>query len=83
MGRRKGDNFYLGGFNDWDARSLEVSLSFLSEGEYTAHIYKDGLNVDRVAEDYKLMEQTVTAADKLNIAMGSGGGFAIIFTKKQ
>ncbi len=81
-GRKKGDKFYLGGFNDWDARSLEVSLSFLPAGEYTARIYKDGMNVDRVAEDYKLMEQTVTSADKLNIAMGSGGGFAIIFTKK-
>ena len=81
-GRKKGDKFYLGGFNDWDARSLEVSLSFLPAGEYTARIYKDGMNVDRVAEDYKLMELTVTSADKLNIAMGSGGGFAIIFTKK-
>lgn len=83
MGRKKGDSYYLGGFNDWDARTLDVSLSFLPAGEYTARIYKDGLNVDRVAEDYKLMEQTVTATDKLNIAMGSGGGFAIILTKKQ
>jgi alpha-glucosidase len=82
-GRRKGDNYYLGGFNDWDARSLELSLSFLPDGEYVAQIYKDGLNVDRVAEDYKLTEQTVTAADKLNIQMGACGGFAIIFTKKQ
>lgn len=82
MGRRKGDTFYLGGFNDWDARSLEVDLSFLGAGNYTARIYKDGMNVDRVAEDYKLTEQSVTSADKLNIAMGSGGGFAIIFTKK-
>ena len=81
-GRKKGDKYYLGGFNDWDARSLEVDLSFLPKGTYTAKIYKDGMNVDRVAEDYKLMEQTVTSADKLNIAMGSGGGFAIIFTKK-
>lgn len=81
-GRKKGEKYYLGGFNDWDARSLEVSLSFLPAGEYVARIYKDGMNVDRVAEDYKLMEQTVTSADKLNIAMGSGGGFAIIFTKK-
>ena len=82
MGRKKGDKYYLGAFNDWDARNITVDLSFLPAGEYTARIYKDGLNVDRVAEDYKLVEQTVTSADKLNIAMGSGGGFAIIFSKK-
>ena len=81
-GRRKGDKYYLGGFNDWTPRNISVDLTFLPEGTYTAKIYKDGMNVDRVAEDYKLMEQTVTSADKLNIHMGSGGGFAIIFTKK-
>ncbi|MBQ4038166.1 MAG: glycoside hydrolase family 97 C-terminal domain-containing protein, partial [Bacteroidaceae bacterium] len=67
---------------DWTPRNISVDLTFLPEGTYTAKIYKDGMNVDRVAEDYKLMEQTVTSADKLNIHMGSGGGFAIIFTKK-
>ena len=82
MGRKKGENFYLGGFNNWDVRDVEMDLSFLPEGEYTATIYKDGLNVDRVAEDYKLIKQTVTSGDKLNISMGAGGGFAIIFTKK-
>ncbi|MBQ8889227.1 MAG: glycoside hydrolase family 97 protein [Bacteroidaceae bacterium] len=83
MGRKKGNDFYLGAYNDWDERTVEVDLSFLSEGEYTARIYKDGLNVDRVAEDYKLMEQIVTSADKLTLFMGSGGGFAIIFTKNK
>lgn len=82
MGRKKGDNYYLGAYNDWDARTIDVNLSFLPEGEYVAKIYKDGLNVDRVAEDYKLMEQMVTSADVLNIDMGAGGGFAIIFSKK-
>jgi alpha-glucosidase len=81
-GRRKGDKYYLGAFNDWTPRDITVDLTFLPEGTYAAKIYKDGMNVDRVAEDYKLMEQTVTSADKLNISMGSGGGFAIIFTKK-
>ena len=82
MGRKKGENFYLGAYNDWDARTIDVDLSFLPEGEYVAKIYKDGLNVDRVAEDYKLVEQIVTSSDVLNIGMGAGGGFAIIFTKK-
>lgn len=83
MGRKKADKYYLGGFNDWDSRTLEIPLDFLPEGEYVARIYKDGLNVDRVAEDYKITEQTVTSSDKLNVAMGSCGGFAIIFSKKQ
>ena len=41
--RRKGDTWYVGGLNNWDARDVEVDLSFLSSGSHKAVLFKDGV----------------------------------------
>jgi alpha-glucosidase len=76
MARRNGPDWYIGGMTGDDGDRLTVDLSFLGEGEYTLTLFEDGINADRWAEDYRMIVRTVTAADRLEIAMAPGGGFA-------
>jgi alpha-glucosidase len=48
----------------------------LSSGNYEAEIFKDGINADRDATDYKREVQKVSSNDKLNVHLSSGGGWA-------
>ena len=67
---------------DWTARDLTIDLSFLGAGQFSADIFADGINADKEATDYKHTQQAVTAKDRLDIHLSSGGGWtAIIKTK--
>jgi alpha-glucosidase len=81
MARRSGDKWWVGAMTDWDARDLEIDLSFLPAGEYTIEIYRDGINADRAARDYKKVVEDFTPG-KLNVHMAPGGGFAAKIVKK-
>ena len=78
MARRSGDVWYVGGMTGWDSRSLELSLDFLPEGEYTVEIFVDGANAYRIARDYKKVVSTLPADRNLTVHMAPGGGFAAI-----
>ncbi|MEA4982329.1 MAG: glycoside hydrolase family 97 C-terminal domain-containing protein [Paludibacter sp.] len=68
-------DYYLGAMTDWTAREFTIDCSFLDEGKYKLEIYKDGLNVDRYASDYKHEIIEVTKKSSLNIKMAPGGGW--------
>ena len=78
IARRKGDTWYIGGLTNWSARNLTIDLSFLGKGNYSAEIFKDGINAGKDATDYKHEIIKVTNTDKLTMNMANGGGFAII-----
>jgi len=75
--RRKGDAWYVGGITNWDARDLVVDTSFLPKGTYKVELFRDGVNADRKAEDYRRVEQTYTVGDTLQVHLAPGGGFAM------
>lgn len=75
--RRKGDTWYVGGLNNWDARDVEVDLSFLSSGSHKAVLFKDGVNAHRTARDYKREEVSVSSAQPLKVHLAPGGGFTL------
>ncbi|OXU16063.1 glycoside hydrolase family 97 protein [Sedimentisphaera salicampi] len=79
VARKSGEEWYLGAMTDWSKRELQADLSFLNEGSYTAHIWKDGANADRYASDYAYIKKKVTSSDNLKIDLASGGGFAARF----
>ncbi len=79
IARRKGDIWYAGAMTNWNSRELVLDLSFLSPGSYRAVILADGVNANKVAKDYKKMELTVRAGDKLPIKMAPGGGWVATF----
>ena len=81
--RRNGSDWYIGGQTNWDGREVVLSLGFLHPGEtYKATIVTDGINANHHAEDYLVENKTLTANDKLNIKMASGGGFIVKLIKK-
>lgn len=73
--RRSGENWYVGGITDWDARDMKVDLNFLPEGSYEAVLYKDGLNAHKKATDYRKVNLEVTKDSVLDVHMAPGGGF--------
>ena len=81
MARRSGDDWYVGALTNWDARDLAIDLSFLPAGNYTIEYYKDGINADRAARDYKKVVEDFTPG-KVNVHMAPGGGYAAKITKK-
>ena len=80
--RRKGDVWYIGGQTNWNSRDLTVDLRELGlSGIVKAVIYKDGVNADRNASDYKVVKKRLDASESLTIHLASGGGFVIQLTK--
>lgn len=76
--RRKDQNWYIGGLTNWTARDLTVDFSFLEEGkQYQATIFRDGINAEKQASDYKREVIQINKSTSLPIHLASGGGFAI------
>ena len=76
IARRKGDTWYVAAMSNWNARDITLDLSFLKNGNYEAEIFKDGINADRDATDYKKEVIKLTPGQKLNVHLSSGGGWA-------
>jgi alpha-glucosidase len=76
LARRKGDSWFVGAMSNWTARDLTLDFSFLPEGNYKAEIFKDGINADRDATDYKREIVSISNNTKLVIKLYPGGGWA-------
>ena len=74
--RRSGRDWYLGALTNWTARDIEVDLSWLGAGAFSADVFRDGPNAGRVGVDYERAEIALTAGDKLTLRLAPGGGFA-------
>ena len=83
MARRKGNTWYVGVANDWTARKVELDLSkILCEGEYLAEVFRDGVNADRLGEDYIHEVVTLPASRKVVADMAPAGGYVLKIAKK-
>ncbi|MBP1676156.1 MAG: Retaining alpha-galactosidase precursor [Bacteroidetes bacterium] len=81
IARRKGNDWYLGSMTNWDARTLEIDLSFLGQGRFSAEVFSDGKNANKVARDYLKQNIEISPDKKLKIAMAPGGGFVMKISK--
>lgn len=81
IARKKDNRWYVGAMSNWNAREIIIDFSFLGDGNFEATIFKDGINADRDATDYKREIIKVSAKDKLTIKMLNGGGWAAIIRK--
>ena len=76
--RKKDVNWYVGGMTNWDRRDVELDFSFLPEGmSYTAVLFKDGVNANKQAEDYRKETIRIDKDSRLTLHLASGGGFAM------
>ncbi len=81
VARRKGNDWFVGTMTNWDARDITLDFSFLPAGKYTTEVFKDGVNADRNATDYKKEIITITSGEKITIHLAPGGGWAARISK--
>ncbi len=77
MARRRGKEWYVGSLTDWTPRELEIPLSFLGEGSYTAQIYADAPDAGKDPTKVTIESLNVTRATVLKARLAAGGGHAI------
>ena len=83
MARRSGDTWYVGVMGDWTPRKVELDLSkILGEGNYMAEVFRDGLNADRLGEDYIHETVKVPASRKMVADLAPAGGYVLKITKR-
>ncbi len=79
---KKNGQWFAGGVNDENRRTLDVPMSFLDAGKtYEATIYADAEDTDYQTnpQTYRIYRKNVTSSDVLAMEMARGGGFAISF----
>ena len=77
IARRSGNEWYVGSITDWDARELDVPLTFLGSGTYDAEIYADGPNAAAQPKDSVIEKRRVNAQTVLKLKLAPGGGSAM------
>jgi alpha-glucosidase len=83
IARKKGETWFVGAMSNWTPRELTLDFSFLGPGNYKAVVFKDGINADRDATDYKKEVIKISATDKLKIQLAPGGGWVARIEKKS
>lgn len=82
VARQKDNTWYVGAMTNWDARNMQLDLSFLGEGNFKGEVFKDGINADRAARDYRKETIDIPANKQLPVSMAPGGGYVIKITRK-
>lgn len=73
IARRHGKAWYIGAMTNEEARTLEVPLSFLGKGAWTATIWSDGdapTNVSRT-------QRALASSDRLALVLAASGGAVV------
>jgi alpha-glucosidase len=83
IARSRGDEWYLGSITNWTPRTLDVPLSFLGTGAYTAEIYADGGDAASEPKHVDIRRQQVTRTQSLTLHLAPGGGCAIRFVLRK
>ncbi|MCG2613486.1 glycoside hydrolase family 97 protein [Terrimonas sp. NA20] len=77
VARRKETQWFVGAMTNWSPRKLTLDLSFLPPGQkYSMEVLEDGPNAMQHAADYKISHRIVSAGEKVEISMSSGGGWS-------
>ena len=74
IARRHGEQWFLGSFTDWSARTLVIPLDFLNPGTYETRTWADGPDAASSPTDIITRTVRVSEKDSLNIIMAPGGG---------
>jgi alpha-glucosidase len=77
IARRSGPDWYLGSITNWTDRNVNIPLTFLGDGKFTAEIYADAPDADKEPTHTVITKKTVDKTTILNIQMAPGGGSAI------
>jgi alpha-glucosidase len=79
--RKKNNDWYIAGMNNWNSREQTIKLDFLDAGEYSATVCTDGINAEKYAADYTISQLSVNKTSELKIKSAPGGGFLLKLIK--
>lgn len=82
VARRSGKQWFIGAMTDSTAREFTIDFSFLDKGNYKLDYFRDGVNTEHYAQDYKREQRDIKSDDSMNIKLAAGGGWAAILTPK-
>lgn len=75
--RRRGDKWYIGGINNWDARDITLNISEITGKTGQVIVFQDGPNADMNGVDYTKKTIDIQKGQNITIHMAPGGGFAL------
>lgn len=81
IARRNGTDWWVGALNDGTARTLNLKLDFLGEGEYRAEIYTDAPDAEKNPNHLSKEIRTVTRKDKIELPLAVDGGAVLRISK--
>lgn len=74
LARRNGTTWYVAAMTNWDARDISLNCSFLGSGNFKATIVRDGINAEKNAKDYKIINENISNTTLLPLHLAKGGG---------
>lgn len=80
-GRKKNNDWYIGGMTDWTNRDFSIPLDFIDTGSYEAELCMDGVNAETYPSDYEIKKFIIKKGETLRIKMAPGGGFLLKLSK--
>jgi alpha-glucosidase len=83
IARRRGEEWFLGSITNWNARELDLPLSFLGSGNFVAEIYADAPDADVHPRGVRIEKKTVDRDSRLTAKLAPGGGYAVRFSPKK
>lgn len=79
MARRSGESWFVGSMTNWNAREVDIPLTFLGNGRFRAEIYADAPDADRYPANVAVTKKTVDRTTHLTAKLAGGGGYAVRF----
>jgi alpha-glucosidase len=79
--RRKNNDWYIGGINSSQARTLTIPMKFLGEGLFEALIYTDAPDAGNNPNHLKKEIKTIRSTDNITIPLAGAGGVVMRLTK--
>lgn len=77
IAKRKGNEWFIGGITADKEQEITVNFSFLNKDKnYQLTLFKDGLNANKNAIDYKKTVKIISPNDTMTVKMVMNGGFA-------
>lgn len=77
IARKSGDEWFIGGITNNNARKIELNFDFLEEGKkYVATLYQDDESINTRTQ-VSLIQKKLTCKSKIKLPLKASGGVAI------
>ena len=77
IAKRKGSRWYVAAMTSWTPRTISLPLGALNNIGTRARVFRDGINADKDATDYRAENITLNG-NSINVELAPGGGWAAI-----